>query len=116
MNAWGRVPEETMREATCNECGHEYYRYYTNTKSRFCPACQEQRNLDRKKEEYIRHDHDAHNDRFTNRAGVCTVITDPSGDFKPGAKLFKCEIERMEKLGYVQKGFTYEHKGERRII
>ena len=120
MNGWGRVPEDKMREATCSECGREYYRHYTNTKSRFCPECQRERTLEKQRNGYIKHDRIVEGNRFTTTKTVCTVIHDPlpelEGGFKPGARLFICEINDMLRLGYIEPGFTFEQEGERRII
>jgi hypothetical protein len=120
VSDYSRRPTIKNVEAHCGECGREFYRFYTATHQKYCPDCQRERNLENQRRAYIAKGRDCGGERFSKRKGVCTVIYDPlsveEGGFKPGAKLFVCEINILRGWGFVQKGFTYEQEGERRTI
>ena len=120
MSDYSRRPTEKNVEAHCGECGREFYRFYTATHQRFCPDCQRERTLEKQRNQYVKHDRIVDGNRFKVMKQICTVIHDPlpdvEGGFRPGAKLYICEINDMLKLGYIQPGFTFEQEGERRII
>ena len=120
MNNWGRPPTDRNVEARCGECGREFYRYYTATHQKFCPDCQRERTLEKQRTAYIAKGRTCGGERFSKRKGVCTVVYDPlsidEGGFRPGAKLFVCEINILRNWGYLLPGFTFEQEGERRII
>jgi DNA-directed RNA polymerase subunit RPC12/RpoP len=119
MSSKSRPTTEKYREAICAECGREFYRYYTSHNP-YCPDCQKEITLERQRNKYVKHDAIVDGNRFKIMKQICTVIYDPlpylEGGFKPGARLYICEINDMMKMGYIQPGFTFEQEGERRTI